>query len=206
MANAKFLKGDEGFLDGSIDWDTHTIKACLLDLNVSDTGVKQISAATNATPIVITTNTHGFTTGDKVAITGVLGNTAANANWIITVVTSTTFSLDTSVGNGAYTSGGVVVNLTLADNLDDIDGCIVGTDQTLAGKTVTNGIADADDITFPSGGSVSVEAVALYKSTGTASTSRLICLIDTAPGLPITTGGPIDVNWSNTAATKIFHI
>ncbi|MDP3181577.1 MAG: hypothetical protein Q8M54_02025 [Desulfobaccales bacterium] len=31
MANALYDKGREGFLDGSIDWDTHTIKAVLID-------------------------------------------------------------------------------------------------------------------------------------------------------------------------------
>jgi len=30
MANALFDKGREGFLDGSIDWDTDTIKECLV--------------------------------------------------------------------------------------------------------------------------------------------------------------------------------
>lgn len=31
MANALYDKGREGFLDGSIDWDTDTIKCCLVD-------------------------------------------------------------------------------------------------------------------------------------------------------------------------------
>jgi hypothetical protein len=31
MANALYDKGREGFLDGSIDWDTDTIKAVLVD-------------------------------------------------------------------------------------------------------------------------------------------------------------------------------
>lgn len=31
MANALYDKGREGFLDGSIDWDTDTIKAILID-------------------------------------------------------------------------------------------------------------------------------------------------------------------------------
>jgi len=66
-----------------------------------------ISDATNATPIVIETTTHTFVTGDGVRIASVGGNTAANGDWVITVVDSTHFSLDTSVGNGAYTSGGL---------------------------------------------------------------------------------------------------
>ena len=70
-----------------------------------------ISAATNATPIVVTTTTnHGFTAGDFVAIEGVEGNLAANGVWKIDNVTATSFSLhlddgSNSTGNGVYTSG-----------------------------------------------------------------------------------------------------
>lgn len=69
-----------------------------------------VSGATNATPIVITTTTdHARVTGDKVTIAGVTGNTAANGDWTITKLTDDTFSLDTSVGNGAYAANGTVV-------------------------------------------------------------------------------------------------
>jgi hypothetical protein len=65
-----------------------------------------ITGATNATPIVITSAAHKLQTGDRVTIVNVGGNTAANGTWQITFVSSSTFSLDGSVGNGAYTSGG----------------------------------------------------------------------------------------------------
>ena len=65
-----------------------------------------ITGATNATPIVITSANHKLQTGDRVTIVNVGGNTAANGTWAITFVSSNTFSLDGSVGNGAYTSGG----------------------------------------------------------------------------------------------------
>jgi len=69
-----------------------------------------VSGATNATPIVITTTTdHARVTGDKVTIAGVTGNTAANGDWVITKITDDTFSLDTSIGNGAYVANGTVV-------------------------------------------------------------------------------------------------
>ena len=64
-----------------------------------------ISGATNATPIVIT-STASVTTGIRVTVASVGGNTAANGTFTATNLSSTTFSLDTSVGNGAYTSGG----------------------------------------------------------------------------------------------------
>lgn len=63
-----------------------------------------ITAATNATPIVITANSHGLQTGDDAMISGVMGNTAANGRWVVTRVDANTYSLDGSVGNGAYTS------------------------------------------------------------------------------------------------------
>jgi hypothetical protein len=63
--------------------------------------------ATNATPIVITSaNTTGLSSGDEVVISGVGGNTAANGTFFITALTTTTFSLDGSAGNGVYTTGG----------------------------------------------------------------------------------------------------
>jgi len=67
-----------------------------------------VSGATNASPIVITTATHGLATGDYATLSGVLGNTNANGTFTITVLSSTTFSLDGSSGNAAYSGGGVV--------------------------------------------------------------------------------------------------
>jgi Bacterial Ig domain len=67
-----------------------------------------ITDATDASPIVITTAAaHGLANGNVVTIAGVNGNTAANGFWSISVINATTFSLNSSAGNGAYTSGGV---------------------------------------------------------------------------------------------------
>lgn len=65
-----------------------------------------VTNATNATPIVITSPNHGLTTGNVVTVSGVAGNTAANGAFNVTVIDANTFSLDGSAGNGAYTSGG----------------------------------------------------------------------------------------------------
>lgn len=73
-------------------------------MTLRDTGV--ITAASNATPIVITSTAHNLSSGTLVTIAGVLGNTAANGNFTVTVLTANTFSLNSSVGNGVYTSGG----------------------------------------------------------------------------------------------------
>jgi hypothetical protein len=72
---------------------------------------KAITAASNTTPIVITSNAHGFTAEDLVKIQGVVGNTAANGVWIVANPTANAFELFGSIGNGAYTSGGEVRDL-----------------------------------------------------------------------------------------------
>jgi hypothetical protein len=73
---------------------------------VAVAGTGTITGATNASPISITSNGHARITGDQVQITGVLGNTAANGTWTVTVTGTNTFTLNGSTGNGAYTSGG----------------------------------------------------------------------------------------------------
>jgi len=65
-----------------------------------------VTAASNASPIVITSTAHGLSTGSRVTVSGVGGNTAANGTFTITRVSADTFSLDSSTGNGSYTSGG----------------------------------------------------------------------------------------------------
>tara|TARA_Y100000389_G_C17411622_1_gene491264 strand:- start:208 stop:1440 length:1233 start_codon:yes stop_codon:yes gene_type:complete len=70
-------------------------------------GISQdITAATNANPVVVTCNGHGYSDGDKVTISGVLGNTAANGTHTVAGKTANTFQLSGVTGNGSYTSGG----------------------------------------------------------------------------------------------------
>lgn len=77
---------------------------------------------------------------------------------------------------------------------------------TLTAKATTGGAADAADCTFTSVSGASIEAIVIYKDTGTESTSPLIAYIDTATGLPITpNGGDIIVTWDN-GANKIFKV
>jgi hypothetical protein len=76
-----------------------------------------ITGATNATPIVITCNGHGFSNGDLVIISGVAGNTAANGEFAISNKTTNTFRLVGSTGNGNYSSGsGTVYKLVKSSN------------------------------------------------------------------------------------------
>lgn len=69
-------------------------------------GTGDVTDATNATPIVITSPNHTLRPGRPVYLTGVGGNAAANGFFTVASVTSTTFTLQGSVGDGAYTSGG----------------------------------------------------------------------------------------------------
>lgn len=83
------------------------------------------------------------------------------------------------------------------DFLDDISG-VVGTAVTLGSKTTTDGAFDAANSTFTAVSGNSVEALIIYKDTGTPGTSLLIAYIDSASsGLPVTpNGGDITITWA----------
>lgn len=85
------------------------------------------------------------------------------------------------------------------DFLADVAGAaIVGTAQTLANKTYTNGVLNADDVTFTTVAGDPCEALLLYLDTGASATSRLVAYIDTGvTGLPVTpNGGNITITWN----------
>ena len=79
-----------------------------------------ITGATNAAQAVITAASHGLATGDRVTIAAVGGNTNCNGDFVVTVLTSSTFKISTEAGyltgtfiagNSAYTSGGTIQKL-----------------------------------------------------------------------------------------------
>ena len=135
MANALYDFGREGFLDGSIDWDTNTIKMVFVD------------EADDA------------------------------------------------------------IDLAADDNLDDRAAASrVATSSALTSKTVAAGVADAADHTVSAVAGDQFESIDFFKDTGVESTSRLICNIDTATGLPCTpNGGDITIQFDN-GANKIFKL
>lgn len=135
MANALYDKGREGFLDGSIDWDTNDIRLILID-EADDT-----------------------------------------------------------------------IDLAVDDNLDDrLAASRVATSGAFASKTVTAGVADAADVTLTAVTGDPSESIDIYQHTGVETTSRLICNIDTATGLPVTpNGGDITVQF-DAGANKIFKL
>lgn len=134
MSNALFDPGREGFLDGSIDWDTDDIRAML-------------------------------------------------------VLSSYTFSA----------AHKFVADLGAVDN---------GRTVALAGKTVTSGVADANDTSLVATAATASKAIVVFKHTGSDATARLIGYIDTpTSGLPFTPAASQTVNvaWDN-GANKIFKL
>ncbi|MCC6766017.1 MAG: DUF11 domain-containing protein [Deltaproteobacteria bacterium] len=85
-----------------------------MDLPQVVAGAFAITNATNATPIVITSNNHGLTNNEQpqVRISGVTGNTAANGDFFVTVIDNNNFSLNGSASNGAYGGGGTWGKIT----------------------------------------------------------------------------------------------
>ncbi len=66
-----------------------------------------VTSSTDATPIVVTKASHGYSTGDLVQINGHTTNIAANGIFKITVLSSSTFSLqDINTGANIAGSGG----------------------------------------------------------------------------------------------------
>ena len=93
-------------------------------------------------------------------------------------------------------------NYTYSDNhvtLADVPLTMrVATSGTLASRTTTLGVLDAADVTFTAVTGNRVQALAVYKSSGTAASSPLIAYFDQASGLPVTPdGGNITIVWDN---------
>ena len=89
---------------------------------------------------------------------------------------------------------------------NEVSNSAVISSTTLANKTITNGVFDADDATFSSVTGANCEALLIFQDTGVQSTSRLIAYIDSATGLPILpNGGDITVAFS-AGANRIFSL
>lgn len=83
---------------------------------------------------------------------------------------------------------------------------VVGTDQEITTKTISNGTFDGDNVTYTAVSGNSCEAIVLYrKNAGANTTWRLIAYIDTSvTGLPVTpNGGDITITWN---ASGIFTL
>jgi len=102
------------------------------------------------------------------------------------------------VDTGTYTYSGAHQFLTSLTG-------VVGTAQTIANTTVTNGLFDGDNVTFSGVTGNSAEALVIYIDSTVAATSRLVAYIDSGvTGLPVTpNGGDITITFN---ASGIFQL
>ncbi len=140
----EYLKPD--FLPLSL---TDKDDAFYVDCGLTYNDPKTITAATQASPVSITSASHGFSTGDRVRIRSIKGMTELNGlNFTITVVNSNTFTLDDIDGTdySEYVSGGVVrKHVSTVSGLDHLEGETVRifadgglqTDKTVSGGSIT---------------------------------------------------------------------
>ena len=81
--------------------------------------------------------------------------------------------------------------------VSDLTGIVGSASGDLQNKTFTDGVFDADNISFIGVTGNTAEALVIFIDTGSASTSRLVTYLDTGfTGLPITpNGNDIPVVW-----------
>ena len=99
------------FTATALDQDAGTYEIEIFLSQANTTG--NITAATQASPVAITSASHGLSTGDEVMITGVGGMTDINdLPFTITRVDANTFTIGVDgTGYDAYTSGGTWTKL-----------------------------------------------------------------------------------------------
>lgn len=104
-------------------------------------------------------------------------------------------------------TSGYTPNLATHRNVSDVgSGNIVVRSSAFTGKSEAAGVFNAANVTFTAVTGSAASYIVIYQDSGTDSTSRLIAIIDTATGLPITpNGGDINVTW-DTGASKIFKL
>lgn len=101
-----------------------------------------------------------------------------------------------------------VVDLSSHEYYSDISLDTTAVSNILDGRTTTNGIFDAENLTIEDYGTSGFSYLIIFKDTGNSATSRLIAYIDTAEGLPVSSSSStisITINWSDTVS-KIFSL
>lgn len=198
------MSGFTGFikqeaLKGTYPLATDNLKADLVKLpSVTSAMVKTITAATNASPSVITSTSHGFSNGDRVSISGAVGNTAINGRWKVASVATNTFQLQDIIsgaavnGNGTFSGSCYVINLSTLQFRSSIDsGARAATSGNLASKTFTLGVFSFAVITFTAvtTGQTSQAVIFFDDTPATDATKPIIGLDDAATGLPVLSNG-----------------
>ncbi|HEY2414173.1 MAG TPA: choice-of-anchor L domain-containing protein, partial [Pirellulaceae bacterium] len=139
QANTNYDPQVSGSGQGGTATGSYSIKVTFDDTFVSPNEGGLIIDASSLNPgdaIVITSPNHGLSTGDHVHITGVAGNTAANNDWIVTRIDQNQFSLNNSISNGAYLSGGSWSIDNSSFSTASVLGVIGSGGKTIAGATI----------------------------------------------------------------------
>ena len=99
--------------DGAGNVIEQEVRSLYLDGAVPVVGAapQAVTQVVNRSFVEITSDNHGLKNGDRVRISGVLGNTAANGDYTVQFVSENVFRLSGVVSNGTYTSGGKWVRL-----------------------------------------------------------------------------------------------
>lgn len=98
-------------------------------------------------------------------------------------------------------------DLSAHEFVSDLGANILDTPVALANRTTTDGVFDADDVTFTAvAAGDTAGKVVLAKDTGVAGTSPLIACYDTITNFPFSTNGAdVVIQWDS-GASKIFAI
>lgn len=99
--------------DGAGNIVEQEVRSLFLDGAIPVVGAapQAVSQVVNRSFVEITSDNHGLKNGDRVRVSGVLGNTAANGDFTVVLVSENVFRLSGAVSNGTYTSGGRWVRL-----------------------------------------------------------------------------------------------
>ncbi len=199
--SATLVRARKKLADGDLDFLVQTYRLLLIDV-AQLTQALTITNATNATPIVVSSASHGLNTGDFVDIHDVGGNLAANGHFRVGATTGGTFELldaatgASVAGSGAYSGGGIAIGLETIEFISDIAaGAIASRSAPLGTKTTNRGIYDAADTQFaavPVGAPCRI--MFLVRDSGSDATSEVFVLISSfTSGMPVTpNGGNID--------------
>ena len=160
-----------------------------------------VLTASNTSPIVIgVSSTEGLEDGMVVTVVGALGNTAANGSFTIAALTGDSFTLVDSVGNGAYTGGGVVaIPYTLTDTTENP---YTRRPQTLPAPAAvaafystsdldTDGVATTPAI--PAGAGAQIMQLTYLDSTGAGPFTVYTKLMGKFPAMVTLAGGSVDI-------------
>lgn len=118
-----------------------------------------------------------------------------------------TIDLDSDTIKVALVKNTYAQNLTTDEFHSTIATYIVGTPQSLSGKSVSGGKFDADDPTFTAvSAGDTIEALVIYKDTGVSATSPLIAYLDAVTGIPFATNGGDITPRFDAGAYRIFSL